>query len=83
MRHAELLEAAAMRIFAGLKETNMVQVLVADEMKMDLMEWVTEFAAKFRLVYNEQPDIKQAIDTGNIGPELIKKVTTLLQQPNA
>lgn len=72
-----------MRIFAGLKETNMVQVLVADEMHMDLMEWVTEFAAKFRLIYNEQPEIKQAIDTGKIDQALIKQVSTLLQQPHA
>jgi len=79
---SRLLEEAAMRIvLAGLKETNMIQVLVADEMHMELLQWVTEFAAKFRYLYEHKPDVKQAIDAGQMDPELVKRLAQMLQQP--
>lgn len=78
---ADLLEAAAMRIYASLKGTNMVQLYLANKMGMDLMDWILKYAKDFRHIYEKTPDVKQAIDADKIDEALVQKVADLLQQP--
>ncbi len=73
----ELLEEAA-ECLAGLSETNMVQFLLAQEMGKDFMEWADEYGAKFRKVYEENPEIKTVIDRGKFEPSLMQRLIALL-----
>lgn len=78
---ADLMEAAAMRIFASLKGTNMIQVRVANFMKMDLMEWIIQYGAPFRSLYQNNETIRRAVDSEVINDSLVKEIATLLQNP--
>ena len=76
---ASLLECLARKILAGIRETNAIQVLLADEMKMDLLDWIQQFAHKFRSIYESNQEIKNEIDTGHLDSRLVKQLSGLLK----
>ena len=78
MRRAELMEAAAMRILAGLRETNMIQFMLAEQMGKDFLDWAEEFGQRFRDVYESEPDIKQAVDSGKLDKSLLDRVQEMI-----
>jgi len=77
---AGLMEVAAMRIYAGLRETNMIQFMLSDQMHMDFIDWAEEYGQRFRNIYEENAEIKQAIDSGKINPTLIAQIEMMLHQ---
>jgi hypothetical protein len=75
---AALLEEAAARITAGLRETNMIQFLLAEQMGKDFIDWAEEFGQRFRELYDEDQELKQAIDSGKFDRPLLDHVQELL-----
>lgn len=75
---AELFEGVAMKILAWLRETNMVQFLLAEQMGKDFLDWAEEFGQKFRHLYEASPEIKEAVDSGRHDPEFVSKLSQQL-----
>jgi hypothetical protein len=49
---------------AASMRSNMVQMQLAERMKMDMMEWISQYAADFRTLLQKKPSIERAIDSG-------------------
>lgn len=78
-KEIDVLEAAA-ECLAGLSETNMVQFMLAQEMKKDFMDWVQEYGEKFRKIYNENTDVKTVIDQRKFSPTLLQRLIEMLNK---